>query len=386
MTGNTLYIQSGGPTSVINCSALGVISQFEKMNKNNYKLYASRNSFSGVLNDNIVDIMKEDKDEIKFLYNTPCSIFGSSRHKMLENEYDIFIDNLKKYDIRNLLINGGNGTSMACKEIEKRLINYGYECSIIGIPKTVDNDIYSIDHTPGYPSAARHIILSILDLSYELNVYDSGLIMIIEVMGRKCGWLAAACLLANKLCGYPDLIYTPENVFDFDKFTNDIKNIYDKNNKCMIVVSEGVKTEDGKYLFENNSDLNMGGILNTIHSKIKNHFSCKIRTIDLGLMQRNSSRDTSDIDKKEAFELGEEALKIAFNGETGKFVAFDRITSKPYNTKMVYHNFDVLIQETNYLPSKYIINNGTFIDDSFIDYIEPLVGDFPRYSKFKYLK
>lgn len=388
MKGNFLYIQSGGPTSVINCSALGVISKCKSLLNKKIKLYASKNSFYGILNNNIIDVFKEDEKQLKLLNNTPGAIFGSSRYKMVEDDYHIFINNLKDYNIRHLLINGGNGTSKACIEIYKHLKSLNYDCSIIGIPKTVDNDIPGVDHTPGYASAARHIILSILGLHCELNVYDSGLIMIIEVMGRNTGWLAASCILANKLCGSPDLIYTPERVFDFYKFINDIKNVYSKKNKCMVIISEGVKTKDGKYLFDSydkrNPELNMGGILNTIYFKIKDIFPCKIRTIDLNLMQRNAARDCSVLDKKEAFVLGEEAVRISLKGETNRFVALDRISSKPYKTRFIYPSCEELANGQNILPDKYIINEGTFIDDSFLDYIVPLVGKFNKYTRLSY--
>lgn len=389
MKNNALYIQSGGPTSVINASALGVIEACQKNRNKIGTLFASRYSFQGILSGNLVDVFKESKKEIKLLSKTPASIFGSSRHKMeKEEEYRTFLNVLKKYNINRILINGGNGTVRACKDIYEFLKKEKYDFSLIGIPKTVDNDIYGVDHTPGFPSAARHAVISIMELYHDLHVYDTDLIMIIEVMGRKCGWLAAATSLASYFGLGPDIIYVPETVFDFDKFTEDIKKIRKEKGKCMVVVSEGVKTKDGKYLFESldprKADLHMGGILNTINQKLKGHFPCKVRTIDLALMQRNAFHNASKIDIDEAYILGKEAVKKSLLGESGKFVSLKRINNSPYKTKPILIDFDTLIFSENYLPEKYIINDAPFIDKSFLDYIKPLVGELPKYAKLKY--
>lgn len=284
---------------------------------------------------------------------------------------------------------GGNGSVRACRDLIYYLKNKNYDCNVIFIPKTVDNDLSNIDHSPGFPSAARHVVITVSELAHDIRVYDTGLIMVLEVMGRNTGWIAASTLLCNKDGNGPDLIYTPESNFDPKKFIQDVKNVYSSKGKCLVVVAEGVKDLKGNYLFEyNNNNINksysnMGGITPYLTGLLSKHFSCKIRGLDLGLMQRCSAHNASKIDIEEATRLGCLAVKAALMGISEKMVSLKRISNKPYLTKETYIDIEDVSKTDSTLPTKYINKDENYIEESFLDYIEPLVGKLPKYSKLK---
>lgn len=243
---NALYIQSGGPTSVINASAYGVIQSCKEYDHVIGRLYSAKHGIVGLIKKELIDVYSIDQQQIELLPKTPGMIFGSCRYQLNDvkeddSDYRKIVNTLQEYNIRYIFLNGGNGTVKLSKIIKDYLDDQNYQCNVIVIPKTVDNDISYIDHTPGFPSAARHVAISISELSYELRTYDTGLIMTIEVMGRNTGFLAAASLLASKIGNGPDLIYVPEIVFSPEKFISDVERVYNQKKKCMAVIAEGVR-------------------------------------------------------------------------------------------------------------------------------------------------
>lgn len=386
---NALYIQSGGPTAVINCSAAGVIRECQELLEKGDKLYASLHGIDGLLHDHLYDCTDMDEMQLLRLRNTPSMAFGSCRYTVREDteeDYDRILATLKKYQIYYIFINGGNGSVAAGHRLCEHLKKAGYPCCLMVIPKTVDNDIAIVDHAPGFPSAARHTVITISELVHDMYTYDTDLIMAVEVMGRNTGYLAAAAAAAGKTGWGPDLIYVPEVVFDPEQFVNDVAEVIQKKGKCFAVVAEGVKTADGRYLFEdttvNKADdpsKNMGGITPYLNHLLRKHFTCKIRCIDLGLMQRCGAHDASEIDKTEAQQLGSEAVKRAFAGESGKMVTLTRISSSPYRTEIQTLDLEQVADVERVMDLSCLEDNRHQIKEAYMDYILPLIGDLPEY-------
>ena len=387
---NALYIQSGGPTAVINTSAYGVIDECRRHPEIN-RIYASEHGVVGLIERRLFDITDEMAGE-KLLPSTPSMIFGSCRYEIdeddpLQTDYRKILKNLKSLDIRYIFINGGNGSVRAGLRLGRFLKSQAYDFRLMVVPKTVDNDISCIDHAPGFPSAARHVAVTVSELARDMMTYDTELIMFTEVMGRNTGFLAAASMAAKRIDLGPDLIYVPEVVFDQKKFIGDIRRVLKKKGKCFAVVAEGVKTADGKFLFEDISvnrgmdmQKNMGGITPYLNQLLRDHFDCKIRGIDLGLMQRCGAHDASDIDREEAEELGRRAVRAAVAGESLKMVTLRRVPGPQYQAEYDLAALEEVAKEDNCLPMSYVNEEKDYIREGFYDYIMPLIGELPRYT------
>ena len=269
LTGACIFGQSGGPTSVINSSAYGVIRAALDAPEIT-EVYCAAHGIAGVIEGRLYDMSKEDPAELELLKNTPSSAFGSCRQKLgdpdeaaalLEKpddpdnprektEYEKIIDTFKKYNVRYFFYNGGNDSMDTCDKVSRYCEKIGYECNIIGVPKTIDNDLYGIDHCPGFASAAKFISTVCSEIYLDGHVYNKGMITVIEAMGRNAGWLTASASLA-RLAGTPvDLIYMPERIFDLDEFLDSVEKVYKKNNNCIAVVSEGIHDKDGNFIAE----------------------------------------------------------------------------------------------------------------------------------------
>lgn len=398
MKRNALYVQSGGPTAVINASAFGVIQacahHFDRIGK----LYCARHGIIGVLNNDIIDSSSLPQAQIELLPQTPGMAFGSCRYRLPDqmnecDDYERLLATLKKRNIGFVFLNGGNGTLHAARKIHKFLVKMAYDCSVIVIPKTVDNDIECIDHSPGFPSIARHVAITISELAHDIRSYDTGLITLVEVMGRNSGWVAAASMAAgvHDVENGPDLIYVPEVSFKVDNFLHDVREVFERKKRCLIVMAEGVKDENGRYFFEygfdkvDKPDLNMGGITPYLTRLLSQHFDCKIRGVDLGLMQRCAHHTASPLDLYEAQRFGKRAVEAALSGESGKMVTISRISDSPYETEETLVAIDKAAAGHNPLPEKYIGKNKNSIMSIFLSYLHPLIGDLPEYAKLKIL-
>ncbi|MFI3258375.1 MAG: diphosphate--fructose-6-phosphate 1-phosphotransferase, partial [Spirochaetales bacterium] len=292
---NILYIQSGGPTTVINSSACGVIKACKKNADTIKKIYTCKYGFWGLLHNDMIDITHMSDENLEKLQRTPGMAFGSSRYRIPEGDsglkdYEKIHAVLREHNIGIIIVNGGNGSVRASHDLSQYLQSINYDCSVVVVPKTVDNDIAYIDHAPGFPSAARNMLLTLQELSHDFQCYNTPLLCIVEVMGRDTGWLAASAILLEEYGCAPDLIYVPEIPFSRETFVADAKAVLKKKGKCIAVVAEGVK-ENGRYIFDLTKDaqsayLNMGGTVASLRSLIVDRFDCKVRAIDLGLMQR----------------------------------------------------------------------------------------------------
>lgn len=377
---NALYIQSGGPTSVINCSMAGVIRAVQD-NRSIQCLYGARFGISGLLKNLLYDLTDLSQTDIELLRNTPSMSLGSCRYFLTDSDYDLIIKRLRDYNIRYLLVNGGNGTVKLCKRLQMEFLQKDYLCNIVMIPKTVDNDIPNIDFSPGFLSAANYVVISITELLMDLHNYDSDLIMVVEVMGRDSGWLTAASKVAQAGCYQPDLIYVPEKRIDIQKFIEDVRSVIEDNGKCMVVVSEGVKGIDGRYIFESSLGKNekpilgMSGASLFLASLLRRVFSCKVRNIDLGILQRCAIHTAISMDKYYAECLGSYAVEQALQGADGVMVS-----NTLDNIFRVVNLSDVLGSSHN-LPEKYITSSNNNICEEYCDLLSPWLDPVkPVYS------
>lgn len=404
--GAAILGQSGGPTSVINASAAGVFIEALKQ-KNITQVYGACHGIKGILNEEFYDINKEDLEELELLKTTPSSSIGSVRYKLKpletdDSEYKRLLEVFKKYNIRYFFYNGGNDSMDTCNKVSKFFKDSGYTCFCMGVPKTIDNDLVFTDHCPGYASAAKYVATSLMELYQDATVYDTPMVAVVEIMGRNAGWLTASSALASyKGCG-PDLIYLPEITFDLDKFVNDVKEKFEKNNgKVMIAVSEGVKTKEGKYVPELAGNLSkdsfghsqLGGTAQVLSDILKDKLGVKVRSIEFSLLQRCAQHLASATDINEAYNAGVEAVKAACNGVTDKMVAFKR-TFVDGKYKCVYELVDLALvaNAEKKVPLEWITKDGTGLTQDYIDYAlpliqgemkAPLVDGLPRFAKLK---
>lgn len=392
LKGACLFGQSGGPTSVINASAAGVF--LEALNQELITdIYGAEHGIQGILNDRLFDIRKEDVKELEYLKNTPSSALGSVRYKLKpvnvdEKDYQKILEIFRKYDIRYFFYNGGNDSMDTCNKISKFLLSANYDCRIIGVPKTIDNDLYGTDHCPGYGSAARYVATTMMEVWHDTHVYDTGLVTIVEVMGRNAGWLTAAASLANYKGFGPDLIYLPEIPFDVDKFVNDVKEAASKKGgKVLVVLSEGIKDMDGRYISEYLVSLDrdsfghaqLGGVATVLAGIVSDNLKLKVRPIELSLLQRCAAHLASKVDIDEAFMAGQMAVRYAVQGETDKMVVFKRQPGPEY--RISYDLLDVhhVANMEKKIPRDWINEDGTGLKQPFIDYALPLIQGVPTY-------
>ena len=404
LKGALMFAQSGGPTSVINSSAAGVFIEALKSEQIT-AVYGAAHGIKGVLDEKFYDIGQEDMAELELLKYTPSSALGSVRYKLKDasvddTDYKRILEVFKKYNVRYFMYNGGNDSMDTCNKISKYMQKAGYECNVIGVPKTIDNDLYGTDHCPGYASAARYIATTIMEINLDAKVYDTGMVCVIEVMGRNAGWLTAAAKLAGVKGLGADLIYLPETPFSLSKFVDDVKDVCAKNNnKCIAVVSEGIKFADGKYVGEftaSKTDLfghaQLGGVCALLANIVKEKLGIKVRPIELSLMQRCGAHLASKTDVEETFEAGKQAVRAAVAGETDKMVCFARKEGDKYECEYKLLPLELAANTEKKVPTEWIINNGTDISDEFVDYALPLIqgeakapleDSLPRFARLK---
>lgn len=406
LKGACMFGQSGGPTSVINASAAGVFIEALKHSEIITKVYGAAHGIVGILNEDFYDMGQEDPKELELMKYTPSSALGSVRYKLKsvdvdETDYKRLLEVFKKYNIRYFFYNGGNDSMDTCNKISKYMKKSGFECRVIGVPKTIDNDLFGTDHCPGFASAAKYIATTIMELSLDAKVYDTGMVCVIEVMGRNAGWLTAAAALANYKNMGADLIYLPEVPFDMDQFLVDVKSVCDKNkNKCMVVISEGIKNKDGKYIGEfmaSSTDLfghaQLGGVGSVLADYIKSKLNIKVRAIEFSIIQRSAAHLASKVDVDEAFAVGASAVKYAIDGNTDKMVILKRdMKSKSYKCDIDLMDIALAANTEKTVPMEWILKDGKGLTKEFIDYALPLIqGDskapledgLPRFAKLK---
>ena len=404
LKGACIIGQSGGPTAVINASALGVI-RTALDSECITKVYGAANGIRGVLDDRLYVMDEEDAAELDLLKYTPSSALGSCRYKLADpdvddTDYKRILEIFQKYNVRYFFYNGGNDSMDTCNKISKYMQKVGYECRIMGVPKTIDNDLNGTDHCPGFASAAKYIATTCAEVWQDAHVYDNGMITVIEIMGRHAGWLAGSAALAGLTgCG-PDLVYLPETDFDMDTFVADVKKIYDATGKCLIAVSEGIHYADGTFVSEAKTSATdgfghaqLGGLAVMLADILKAKTGAKVRGIELSLLQRCASHVASATDVEEAWLAGSAAVEAAVSGVTDKMVAFDCTRDENgYTCKTVLQPLDIVANFEKKVPREWINAEGNGIEQPFIDYVLPLIqgvsetpkeNGLPRFAHLK---
>ena len=404
LTGACIIGQSGGPTAVINASAQGVIQTALKADCITRVLGAAH-GIKGVLEDKLYDMAQEDPAELDLLQYTPSSALGSCRYKLADpdvddTDYKRILEIFKKYNVRYFFYNGGNDSMDTCNKISKYMQKVGYECRIMGVPKTIDNDLNGTDHCPGFASAAKYIATSCAEVWQDAHVYDTGMVTIIEIMGRHAGWLAGSAALASLTgCG-PDLVYLPETDFDMERFLADVKAVYDQSGNCLVAVSEGIHYADGTFVSEAKTSATdgfghaqLGGLASHLASAVKEAFGVKVRGIELSLLQRCGAHLDSETDAEEALLAGSAAVQAAVEGFTDKMVAFRCTRGEDgYRCETILEPLDIVANFEKKVPREWINEAGNGVNQQFIDYVLPLIqGDakaprvngLPRFARLK---
>ena len=387
---NCIIAQSGGPTSVINSSVVGLF-QANKDIKAFDKVYAGLNGIEGILNGNIIDLSSFSESEIETFRYTPSSGLGSCRYKMKNiddstEEYDKLLEILKANDIKAFFYVGGNDSMDTIAKLYEYAKKMDIDIKFIGIPKTIDNDLMYTDHTPGFGSAAKFIATTVLETYLDSSVYINNGIFILETMGRDTGWLAASSCVA-RINGKPvaDFIYLPEAIFDIEKFLTDVRRKFEENNKVFIVVSEGIKNAEGKFITEVQSQTHdnfghaqLGGVGNFLKNLIISAgITKRVKSLELGVLQRCAIHCASNIDLQEAFEVGYSALKFALEGNSGFMVAIKRESNNPYKTSHILVEANKIANNVKYFPTELINEEGNNIKEEALDYFLPLISGAP---------
>ena len=407
LKGACVFGQSGGPTAVINASAYGVF-RTALDSEDITRVLGAEHGIRGVLDDRLFDMGEEDPEELRLLLNTPSSELGSVRYKIADPDKDDtdfkrILEIFKKYDVRYFFYNGGNDSMDTCEKVSRYLKKAGWECRVIGVPKTIDNDLYGTDHCPGFGSAAKYIATSCMEISKDANVYDKGQITVIEIMGRHAGWLAGSAALASAFGAGPDLVYLPEVEFDLEDFLKRVEVLYRERGKALIAVSEGIHDREGRFISEYGSSLaeekdafghsQLGGLAAFLAETVKRRTGAKVRGIELSLLQRSAAHLASATDVEEARLAGETAVKAALAGESGKMVAFEcsRDGGKYVCRTKLLPLEDVANLEKK-VPREWIAEDGCGVKQPFLDYVLPLIQgeperpveqSLPRYARLK---
>ena len=404
LIGACIIGQSGGPTSVINASAYGAIRAALDAEEITQVLGADH-GITGVLGDKLYDMGLEDPAELALLKNTPSSELGSCRYKLADPEvddtdYQRILEVFKKHNVRYFFYNGGNDSMDTCDKISRFMSNSGWECRVMGIPKTIDNDLFGTDHCPGFASAAKYIATSTMEVSRDSRVYPTGQVTIMEIMGRHAGWLAGSAAIGARFGAGPDLVYLPELDFDMDAFLADVDRIYQEKGTCLVAVSEGLHFADGSFVSEAKTSATdgfghaqLGGLAARLAEIVKERTGAKVRAIELSLLQRCGAHLASKTDVDEAELAGRTAVEAAVAGETGKMVAFERATENgQYVCKTILLPLTSVANAEKKVPREWINAEGNFVTDEFIDYVLPLIQgqpdrpteqSLPRYAKLK---
>ncbi|NBD38198.1 MAG: diphosphate--fructose-6-phosphate 1-phosphotransferase [Verrucomicrobia bacterium] len=384
LTGNVLVAQSGGPTAVINASLAGVIE--ESLNHGCIEeIYGGLNGVLGILQERFIDLAEEPQQAIRGLRFTPASALGTCRFK-LRKDADLHrvVEVFKAHNIRYFFYIGGNDSQDTADRISKLAAAEGWEMRVIGIPKTVDNDLTVTDHTPGYGSVIKHVATTVRELACDAEAMGQhDLVYILEVMGRSAGWIAAGASLAKRRDhpeDPPHLVYLPEVPFDLNKFLDDITEVLKQQKYCLIVVGEGLVDGNGNYVAtaDGSSDSfghsQLGGAGDYLKSLIDQHFSgVKTRSFRPGHSQRAAAANASLTDVNEAYLAGQAAVRAALNGETDKMVTLFRGDGDAYTCETSLADLSEVANGVKHLPANWINEDGTSLSYQFVKYASPLI-------------
>lgn len=386
MKDNLLVIHGGGPTAVMNASLYGVIKK-AKMYPQIEHIYAAKNGIGGLLNEDLISLEYVADTELELLLQTPGSAIGTSRDPLNLNDYEHITEILRKYRIRYVLFNGGNGTMDTCGKLYKTVQKQKNDISVIGIPKTIDNDLAITDHSPGFGSAARFLAQSVREICADVK----GLaihVVIVEASGRNSGWISAASSLAEDQNGNgPDFIYLPERPFDEKKFLGDVKKLLEKKSGIVVVASEGLKNRDGQPIVEpiykTERATYFGDVSTYLANLVIRNLGYKARGEKPGLLGRASISLQSPVDREEAILAAGYACEAVMKGESGKMVAFERTSISPYRIRPFLADIDKVMMYEHTMPDEFINEDGNGVTESFKEWCRPLIGgELPQMISF----
>lgn len=399
---NVVVGQSGGPTVVINSSLYGVIKESFNNTDRIDKVYGMVNGIQGFIEDRYIDIRKEMSDEeIELLKTTPAAYLGSCRYKLPEEFSDsIYPAIFKKFSdlgIGYFIYIGGNDSMDTVHKLSVYAKKTNSSVRIIGIPKTIDNDLTHTDHSPGYGSAAKYVATTVRDIVMDASVYNAESVTIVELMGRHAGWITAASILARKFENdNPALIYLPENEFCLDEFVESVKKEVEKRNTVVVCVSEGIKDKEGKFICEYASESgtdNFGHKMLTgcgkyLENVVKDRLGIKVRSVELNVNQRCKEMLSSLTDINEAVMAGEFGVKACLDGQTGMMVSFKREDKNGYRIDCELTDCADVCNQEKEVPTDWILDSGKGVTQDFVEYVKPLIqgenipvmeGGLPKY-------
>ncbi|MBR2340745.1 MAG: 6-phosphofructokinase [Clostridia bacterium] len=394
--GNAVVGQSGGPTAAINATLAGVIIGAKEAKKKGIinNLFGMRNGVEGLLDERLVNLSEEFEDDadIDTLIHTPAAALGSCRKKLPkagENDaiYERLLEIFKKNDIRYFFYIGGNDSMDTVAKLGAYMEKNSYEMRIIGVPKTIDNDLDVTDHTPGYGSAAKYIATTVAEIVRDCAVYTVPAVTVVEIMGRDAGWLTAASSLAKFAGGAPDYIYLPEQSFDMNSFFADVRAALDRHPNVVIAISEGIRFADGTYVgasatkdvFGHNQLSGAGKIL---ENALKQEIGCKVRSVELNISQRCASHIASKTDLDESVEVGKTAVEKAIDGISGHMMTILRKDSEEYQSFVSSSPVAEIANKVKSVFDNFINADGNYVTDECISYLRPLImGEaYPSYE------
>jgi 6-phosphofructokinase len=385
MPGALVIGQTGGPTAVINASLAGIIAEARQYSAFG-RILGMRHGFEGLLADRLVDLSDLPQDVLERLAQTPAAALGSSRRKITEQDYEQALMACRRLDVRGLILIGGNGTMYIGDQLADYAVAAGYELSVMGVPKTIDNDLAVTDHTPGYGSAARFLALAVRDTGRDLEAmatFDD--VLILEALGRHAGWLAAASALGKEHADdAPHLVYVPEIVFDEARFLDDVRRIHSRLGRVFVVIGEGIRTADGEFVGGKNAPRDaMGRVLYSaapgaaayLTDCVRQRLGLQVRFLRPSLIGRGFSACVSSVDRTEAWLAGQAAVRQLASGTSGLMITLERQADYPYTCVPGAAPLDMVAGLEKPLPREFMDDGGTMIAPAFYDYALPLIGD-----------
>ena len=390
--GNAIVGQSGGPTAAINATLSGVIrgALRAKADGNIGDLYGMKNGIEGLLGENLVNLTDvfAEGNGLDVLEQTPAAALGSCRKKLGSPEsdpelYAKVFEILKKHNIRYFFYIGGNDSMDTVYKLSEYAKGHDYELRVVGVPKTIDNDLMATDHTPGFGSAAKFVATTMKEILRDVSVYTVKAVTIVEIMGRDAGWLTASAALPALSGGVgPDLVYLPERTFDTEEFIASVKAAMDEHPAVLVAVSEGVRFADGEYVGAGTQSgavdvfghKYLSGTGKVLEGIIKDRLGCKVRSIELSLPQRCAGHILSETDISESLRVGAAAVEAAISGESGVMMIFVREDSDEYSVRVESYDISKIANAIRTVPDEYINEAGNGITDAGLRYLLPLIS------------
>lgn len=387
LKGNAIVGQSGGPTAAINATLSGVIRGANENSEIIEKIYGMRNGIEGFLDERIVDLSAifSDDSKLRALELTPAAALGSCRKKLGDHDtdmktYERLLELFKKYDIRYFFYIGGNDSMDTVLKLSRFMQERAYEMRIIGVPKTVDNDLSVTDHTPGFGSAAKFVATTVKEIIRDVSVYTKKAVTIVEIMGRDAGWLTASSALPILSGGIgPDLIYLPEVDFDNEKFISDVLSCLERHPAVLVTVSEGIRFADGEYVGASGNAVDafghkaLSGAGKVLEELVRNRLGCKVRSIELNLPQRCAAHISSLTDIRESVETGRAAVNAAISGKTAQMMIVKRNDMAEYSVSYDTSDIGGIANAVKTVPREYINDTENGVTDECLRYLAPLI-------------